>query len=371
MRTILAVALLVLSASSGKAQEVVKTVQTETGLIEVTGLASGLDHPWGMAFLPDGRLLVTERAGHLRILDNSNDLSDPLQGVPEVFAHGQGGLLDVALDPEFQENQLVYLSFAKAGEGGASTAIGRGRLEGNRIENFEVLFRQHPKVAGSAHFGGRIVFSQKGHLYLAMGERFKFDPAQDLANHLGTIIRINNDGSIPRDNPFFGRSGAEDEIWSYGHRNIEGMAFQPETGELWVAEMGPKGGDELNLIKKGENYGWPVVSWGEHYDGRDIPDPPTQPRFEDAKKVWTPVIAPSGLEFYTGDMFPEWQGDALIGGLVSQGLVRVKFNGTDPTGEERIPLGARIRDAEQAPDGSVYVLTDQDDGDIWRLGRAQ
>lgn len=349
----------------------VQTVQTEAGIITVANLASGLNHPWGMAFLPDGRLLVTERAGQLRLLGPDNTLSEPLAGTPEVFNQGQGGLLDVALDPDFKSNRLVYLSFAEPGSGGASTAVGRGRLQDGRIEDFKIIFRQQPKVFGPNHFGGRIVFSPGGKLFLTLGDRFKGEPAQELSNHLGTIVRINRNGSVPEDNPFVERANAESEIWTYGHRNIEAAAIQPGSGVLWIAEMGPRGGDELNLIKTGQNYGWPVVSWGQHYDGEDIPNPPTHPRFADARIHWTPVISPSGMEFYTGNMFSEWRGSALIGGLTTQGIVRIGFDGMKVTGEERIPLGARIRDIEQAPDGSVYVLTDQKDGNIWRLSASE
>jgi glucose/arabinose dehydrogenase len=362
--TMLAASLLLMTSVMAQHPE---TVETEAGTITVTNLASGLNHPWGMVFLPDGRLLVTERAGQLRILSTDNTLSEPLDGVPEVFARGQGGLLDVALDPDFDSNQLVYLSFAEPGEDGASTALGRGRLEDNRIADFAVIFRQTPKVSGRNHFGGRLVFSPEGMLFLTMGERFKFEPAQELSNHLGTIVRINPDGSVPEDNPFAEQADAEDEIWTYGHRNIEAAAIRPETETLWIAEMGPRGGDELNRIEAGQNYGWPIVSWGEHYDGEDIPDPPTQPRFANARVHWTPVISPSGMAFYTGDMFPAWQDSALIGGLSAQGVVRVAFDGSEVAEAERIPLNARIRDVEQAPDGSVYVLTDQNNGNVWRL----
>jgi glucose/arabinose dehydrogenase len=361
--TALAAAILVAMPAAAQVQ----SVETEAGTVSVSTMASGLVHPWGMTFLPDGRLLVTERPGRLRLLGPGNTLSEPLAGTPEVFDRGQGGLLDVALDSDFTSNRFVYLSFAEPSEGGASTAVGRGRLEDNRIAGFEVLFRQRPKVPGPNHFGGRIVFAPEGDLFLTTGERFKFDPAQDLSNHLGTIIRVNADGSVPGGNPFVNRTNAADEIWTYGHRNIEAAAIQPDTGALWIAEMGPRGGDELNLIEAGRNYGWPVVSWGQHYDGRDIPDPPAHPQFADAHKHWTPVISPSGMVFYTGNMFPDWRGSALIGGLTARGIVRVTFDGLEVTGEERIPLGARIREVEQAPDGSVYVLTDQDDGDIWRL----
>ena len=344
------------------------SVKAEAGSVNVETLAGDLNHPWGMAFLPDKRLLVTERSGTLRILDQNNKLSTPLKGVPEVIARGQGGMLDVALDPDFNQNRLVWLSFAEPGPNGtASTAVGRGQLEDNELKDFKVIFRQQPKVEGNNHFGGRIVFTPEGHLILTMGERFKFEPAQDLSNHLGTIVRLNRDGSIPPDNPFVGKSNAEAAIWSYGHRNIESAAIDPATKKLWVAEMGPKGGDEFNQPAAGRNYGWPVVSWGKHYDGGNIPNPPTRPEFADAVIHWTPTISPSGMVFYTGSLFPAWKGSALIGGLTSSGIVRVKVNGEQAEEVERIPLATRVRDVEQAPDGSVYVLTDQSNGKILRL----
>lgn len=343
------------------------TVTTQTGPIAVERVVSGLVHPWGMAFLPDGRLLVTERPGRLRILGTDGRLSEPLAGVPQVFAQGQGGLLDVALDPEFPQNRLVYLSYAEAGLGGASTALGRGVLAGDRIDGFQVIFRQEPKVSGPNHFGSRIVFAPDGTLFLTLGERFKFEPAQDLSSGLGKIMRLNRDGSIPRDNPFVGRPEAQAAIWSYGHRNIQAAAINPQTGALWVTEMGPRGGDELNLPERGRNYGWPLVSWGTHYDGTPIPNPPTRPEFADAVKHWTPAIAPSGMVFYTGDLFPEWRGNALIGSLTRQALVRVGVQGSQVTGEEIIRLGPRIRDVAQGPDGAVYLLTDQSNGQVLRL----
>lgn len=365
-RSILPLVILVLSAGTACSQK--STVQTDAGSIKVEQLADNLKHPWGMAFLPDGRLLVTERAGNLRILNTNNQLSEPLAGTPKVFANGQGGLLDVALDPDFAQNNLVYLSFAEPGNNNtASTALGRGKLQGNQLLDFKVIFSQQPKVDGPNHFGGRIVFTPEGHIMLTLGERFKFDPAQDLSNHLGTIVRINRDGSIPKDNPFVGKQNAAEAIWSYGHRNIESAAIQPNTSKLWIAEMGPKGGDELNQPEAGKNYGWPLVSWGKHYDGREIPNPPTRPEFADALVHWTPTISPSGMIFYTGSMFPSWQGSALIGGLTSSGIVRVQVNGNQAKEVERIPLSVRTRDVEQAPDGSVYVLTDQNNGKILRL----
>lgn len=368
---LLAAGVLTTALTSAPAMAQNSTVQTEAGPIAVENLADGLQHPWGMAFLPDGRLLVTERAGDLRILGTDGELSEPVDGTPEVFSEGQGGLLDVALDPEFTSNRLVYLSFAEPGGDGASTAVGRGRLQDGGIEDFEVIFSQQPKVPGPNHFGGRIAFSPEGKLFLTMGDRFKGEPAQDLSGHLGTIVRINRDGTVPEDNPFVDEADAMDEIWSYGHRNIESAAIHPQTGTLWIAEMGPLGGDELNLPEAGHNYGWPVVSWGKHYDGTPIPDPPTHPEFADAITHWTPVISPSGMAFYTGDVFPEWQGSMLIGGLTAQGIVRVVTDGQEVTDEERIPLGARIRDVEQGPNGFVYVLTDEADGNVWRIEPAE
>lgn len=351
----------------------VETLQTGEGVkMQVETLAGGLNHPWGMAFLPDDRLLITERnTGNLYIMDTDHTLSGPLEGVPEVRAYGQGGLMDVTLDPDFEENSYVYLSYAKPGEGGrAATALGRGELARGRIDNFQDIFVQAPYIRGSNHFGNRIAFSPDGkYLFLGLGERFQFDPAQDLSNHLGKVIRLYPDGRVPEDNPFAGRANARPEIWSFGHRNIEAMAFQPETRALWVGEMGPMGGDELNKIEKGANYGWPVVSWGDNYDGSKIPDPLTYPEFADAAIHWTPVISPSGMVFYQGGMFPGWKNSALIGGLTTGELVRVVFEGNKVREEERLPLPERVRDVDTGPDGAIYVLTDEDNGKLLRISR--
>ena len=344
-----------------------QTLDTETGKIKVETVAEGLNHPWGMAFLPDGRLLVTERAGGLRIMSTDGTLSEPLSGVPEVVAKGQGGLLDVALDPNFADTKLVYLSYAEPGKDGAGTAVARGRLEGSDLKDVQVIFRQMPKVSGGNHFGGRLAFTPDSKLFVTLGERFKSEPAQDLTNHLGKIVRINSDGSVPPDNPFISQTDAQPEIWSYGHRNVEGAAIHPETGKLWEVEFGPRGGDELNIPAAGANYGWPVVSWGTYYDGKDIPNPPTHPEFSDAVRHWTPVISPSGITFYTADAIPGWKHNLLISGLSSQAIIRLSLDGETVTGEERIPMGARIRDVEQGPDGAVYALTDDGDGAVLRL----
>jgi glucose/arabinose dehydrogenase len=352
--------------ASSAAQTRLKSDKAE---ILVETVAGGLNHPWGLAFLPDGGMLVTERPGRLRLVAADGKVSPALAGVPSVYAQGQGGLLDVALAPDFAASRLIYLSFAEAGEGGASTAVARGRLNeaATALEGTTVIFRQQPKVTGGNHFGSRLAFARDGKLFITTGERFRFEPAQDLSNQIGKILRINPDGSVPQDNPFAGRAGARPEIWSYGHRNIQSAAIHPGTGALWEVEHGPRGGDELILAEPGRNYGWPLVSWGRHYDGRDIPDPPTRPDLAGSVHQWTPVIGPSGMAFYTGEAFPAWRGDVLIGGLVSQGLVRVSLDGTRMTGEERIALGARIRDVRQGPDGFVYALTDADNGRILRL----
>ena len=340
---------------------------TKAGTIKVETVATGLGHPWGLAFLPDGRMLVTERSGTLRLVSKDGKLTEPLSGVPEVVVAGQGGLLDVAIDPDFKSNGLVYLSYSEPGEGGASTAVARGKLGESGLDNVEVIFRQEPKVEGGNHFGSRLVFAPDGKLFVTLGERFTFTPAQDLNNDLGKIVRINPDGSVPKDNPFVGHKDARPEIWSYGHRNPQGAAINPETGRLWETEFGPRGGDELNIPQAGKNYGWPVVSWGNHYTGQDIPDPPTHPEFADAIYHWNPVISPSGITFYTGDAIPGWKGNLLIGALSGQAIVRLTLDGEKVVGEERIPMGTRIRDVVQGPDGAVYALTDEGNGEILRL----
>ncbi|WP_372620389.1 PQQ-dependent sugar dehydrogenase [Falsiroseomonas sp.] len=366
MRLLFAAALLLPACAQAQPRE----VQTSAGTVRVEVLADGLVHPWAVAVLPDGRLLVTERPGRLRLVSRQGELSPPLDGVPEVFARRQGGLLDVALDPDFAGNRRIYLSYAEPGEGGtAGTAVARGRLnaEATALEEVRVIWRQQPKVEGGNHFGSRLVFAPDGRLIVTLGDRYEFDPAQDLSGTIGMVVRIEPDGGVPPDNPFVNRSNARPEIWSYGHRNIQAAAIHPETGALWVAEMGPRGGDELNLVEAGRNYGWPLVSWGRHYSGQGIPDPPTRPDLAGSVHQWTPVIAPSGMVFYTGEAFPGWRGDMLIGGLRAQGIVRLRLADGGVQNEERIALGARIRDVAQAPDGAILALTDQSNGQVLRL----
>ena len=360
------VATIVIVSQTVFAREQPRIVETQSGRLAVETVASGLRDPWSLAFLPDGRMLVTERAGRIRIVTREGTLSAPLPGVPAVYSSGQGGLLDLALAPDFATSRLIYFSFGEPGEGGASTAVARARLGDNRLDDMTVIFRAVPKTGGGAHFGSRLAFAHDGKLFVTTGERFRFDPAQDLSTHLGKVLRINPDGSVPNDNPFVGRANVRPEIWSWGHRNVEGAAIHPETGRLWTHEMGPAGGDELNITEAGRNYGWPLVSWGRHYDGRDIPDPPTRPDFAQSIRHWVPVIAPSGMTFYAGDAIPAWKGNLLIGGMVARAIVRLTLNGEQVTGEERVSMGGRIRDVRQGLDGAVYAI-DESNGTILRL----
>jgi glucose/arabinose dehydrogenase len=344
--------------------------ETQKARVRVVTVAEGLEHPWGMAFLPDGALLVTERSGQLRLV-RDGEVSDPIAGVPAVRDRGQGGLLDVALDPNFATTRLVYLSYSEAGGEGAGTAVARGQLNGARLDNTQVIFRQQPKTGGGNHFGSRLVFARDGTLFVTLGERFNYrDEAQNPANHLGKIVRINPDGSVPPDNPFVGRGdGARPEIWSLGHRNVQGAALHPETGALWTDEHGPRGGDEINIPQAGKNYGWPVIGYGVHYSGAKIGVGTAKPGLEQPIYYWDPSIAPSGMAFYTGDRFPAWRGNLFVGALKYRLLVRLELNGTRVVAEERMlqDLDERIRNVRQGPDGLIYLLTDSDDGRILRL----
>ena len=354
------------------------TFDTENGAIAVSTHADGLENPWAIAFLPDGGMLVTERPGRLRHVGEDGALSDPIAGVPEVDARGQGGLLDVTLDPDFAENRTIYLSYAETGDGGNGTAVARGVLSEDMtsLGDVEVIFRQQPKVQSRAHFGSRLVFDREGHLFVTLGERsaeqFRTQ-AQDLDSHLGKIVRIRPDGSVPDDNPFVGQDGALPEIFAYGVRNPQAAALHPETGLLWEIEHGPRGGDELNVIRPGENYGWPVVTLGVNYSGTTIGEGlQTKEGMVDPVHAWTPVIAPSGMIFYDGETFGGWDGNLFVGGLASTALVRLELDGERVTHEERLleDLGLRIRDVAQGPDGTIYVATDEASGAILRIAPA-
>jgi glucose/arabinose dehydrogenase len=341
------------------------------GTITTETVVSGLEHPWALAFLPDGRILVTERPGRLRIVDTTGRLSEPLGGVPQVQAVSQGGLLDVAIDPDFAQNQLVYLSFSEPGDGGVSgTSVARGRLGNGRLDNVEIIYRQQPKVRSGGHYGSRLVFSRDGKLFVTQGDRqagsFR-QQAQQISSGIGKIVRINRDGTIPSDNPFVGRDDARPEIWSLGHRNAQAAALHPETGELWTVEHGAQGGDELNRPEKGKNYGWPTITYGRDYGGGSIGEGSQREGMEQPVYYWDPVIAPSGMTFYTGDRYPGWKGSAFVGSMGTRALVRLTIENGRVTAEERYPLGGRIRDVQQGPDGLLYVVTDEDNGALLRV----
>ncbi len=348
--------------------------RSEDGPFRVVTVAGGLEHPWGLAFLPDGRMLVTERPGRLRIVTIDGSVSPPVAGVPAVYETGQGGLLDVALDPGFADNRLVYLSYAEADGKVAGTAVARGRLVegdagGARLDEVQVIFRQQPKVRGPNHWGSRLVFAPDGTLFVTLGERFQRDRAQRPDEHLGKLIRINPDGSVPKDNPFAGSSSARPEIWSLGHRNMQGAAINPASGRLWTHEHGARGGDEINIPEAGKNYGWPIITYGRDYTMLPIGEGTAKPGLEQPIYYWDPSIAPSGMAFYTGDAFPAWRGDLFVGALAEQVLVRLEIDGSKITHEERLlrELGERIRDVRQGPDGRLWLLTDSPEGRVLRL----
>lgn len=348
-----------------------QTFSSQRHNFRVVTLTDDLEHPWGLAFLPDGRMLVTERPGRLRVVDKDGTLSGPLSGVPNVAADGQGGLLDVALAPDFAQSRSIFLSYAEPGAGGSGTTVARARLADNAsgLENVQVIFRQEPKVTGGAHFGSRIVFARDGNVFITTGDRQNRPFVQDLSKLQGKVIRLRPDGSIPRDNPFVNRQGARAEIWSYGHRNLQGAALHPETGQLWTVEHGAAGGDELNAPKAGRNYGWPVITYGRDYSGAPIGEGQRKEGMEQPVHYWDPSIAPSGLMFYTGDRFPGWKGSAFVGALGFRLLARLELEGERVRAEERLldGMGQRIRAVVQGPDGLIYLLSDHDDGRIMRI----
>ena len=337
---------------------------------EISPVAT-FNEPWAMVFLPDGRLLVTEKRGHLYVVAQDGDKSRAVEEVPNVDYRGQGGLGDVIIHPDFENNELVYVSYAEAGTGNVrGAAVARGRLVGKggnfHLENVEVIWRQNPKVTDDGHYGHRMAFGPDGHLFISSGDRQKFEPAQHMTGNLGKIVRLNDDGSVPEDNPFFERGDVTAQIWTLGHRNPLGLAFD-ESGRLWNTEMGPLHGDELNLVVKSSNYGYPIVSEGDHYSGDPIPDHDTRPEFEAPKVAWVPTIAPAGFIFYSGTQFPQWQGSALIAGLASRAIIRVEIDGDSAREIERFDLGARVREIEQGPEGALWVLEDKDGGRLLKL----
>lgn len=346
------------------------TVRTEEHALRVRVLVQGLEHPWSLAFLPDGRMLVTERSGRLRIVREGKLDPQPVSGLPPVAANGQGGLLDVALHPRHAENGWVYLSYSARGPGGFGTEVARGRLVQNRLEDVQIIFRMQPKVSGGRHFGSRLVFDRQGMLFVTLGERGDQDRAQRMDEHLGKIVRLHDDGRIPQDNPFRSQAGALPEIYSLGNRNVQGAALHPSTGELWAHEHGPQGGDELNVIRAGANYGWPVVTYGRNYGtGTQIGEGTHKPGMTPPLHYWVPSIAPSGMAFYTGDRFAKWRGDLFVGALKDEMLVRLRLDGEKVVREERMLKGTlgRIRDVRQGPDGFIYLLTDESPGVLARI----
>lgn len=334
----------------------------------VVTVVQGLERPWGLAFLPNGDVLVTERRGRLRLVRDGKLVEKPVEGVPEVAATGQGGLLDVVLHPQFSENRWVYLSYAARGEGGAGTEVARGRLRDGRLEEVETILVAEPKESGGRHFGSRLVFDNDGHLYITLGDRGHMPNGQDLGTHTGSIVRVNDDGSVPGDNPFAG--GERPEIFSYGNRNVQGAALHPDTGVLWANEHGPQGGDELNVIESGRNYGWPVITYGANYGtGTKIGEGTHKEGMEQPLWYWDPSIAPSGMTFYSGDKFPAWRNSVFVGALKFELLARLELDGNRVVSEERLLENefGRIRAVKEGPDGFIYLLTDESDGRLLRL----
>ena len=345
-------------------------ITTSSEKIRIVEVIRGLEHPWGMAFLPDGRILVTERPGRLRLVENGQLVPKPVSGLPTIVAQGQGGLLDVALHPRFAENQLVYIAYTSARERGISTDVARAKLVGAELEDVQVIFRGNRGTTTGRHFGSRLVFDGKGFLYIGLGDHGQMDRAQDSADHAGSVIRIHDDGRIPADNPYQQQSDWLPEIYSIGNRNVQGAALHPVSGELWTHEHGPQGGDEINIIRAGRNYGWPVITYGVNYGiGTRIGIGTHKDGMEQPLYQWTPSIAPSGMTFYSGDTFPNWHGDLFVGALRGQMLVRLTLEGEQVVAEERMLQNqvGRIRDVRQGPDGFIYLLTDARNGALLRL----
>lgn len=358
---------LVFVAGAGSAQQVHRAADHA---FRVDTVVRGLSHPWSVAFLPDGGMLVTERGGQLRVVRNGRLEPRAVAGVPEVWARGQGGLLDVALHPRFGENRLVYLSYSKPGSRGATTAVVRGRFDGQRLTDVREIFEAKAwHNRSTVHFGSRLAFDRQGYLFITVGERGEMQAAQDLSNHQGKHIRLHDDGRVPRDNPFVGRRGAQPEIFTYGNRNPQGLVIHPQTGVPWSVEHGARGGDEVNVILPGRNYGWPVITYGINYNGSKITDITEKEGMEQPLHYWVPSIATSGMAFYTGDRFPRWKNDLFVGGLNGRQLARLRFDGTRRVSVEPLLRDAvgRIRDVRNGPDGYLYLLIDAPDAPLLRL----
>ena len=352
------------------AQDRSSVISSEKQAFRLVTLLNGLENPWSLAFLPDGQMLVTERAGRLRLVSQDFKLNPkPIDGLPEVVAQGQGGLFDVVLHPQYAQNGWIYWAYNAPGQGGWGTAMARGKLQGHRMTDVQVLFSMQPKTRSSHHFGGRIVFDQAGFLYLTLGDRGDKDRAQKLNDHAGSVIRLHDDGRVPEDNPFVKREGALAEKWTLGNRNMQGAAVHPQTGQLWTHEHGPQGGDEVNVMRSGLNYGWPVITYGVNYGlGTKIGVGQAKVGLEQPLHAWVPSIAPSGMAFVSGSHFPQWQGNLLVGALRGQMLVRLTLDGEKVLGEERLLQGrSRLRDVRMGPDGFVYLLTDEAQGALLRL----
>ncbi len=349
----------------------VEIYQSQDYRLRVVTLAKGLEYPWGLAFLPSGSMIVSELGGTLRLVSPKGVVSAPLKGVPDVYAQGQGGMLDVLPDRDFRNNYTIYFSYAEPGKGGGATAVARARLNVKKLQltDVKVIFRALPKSEGGRHFGSRLVLARDNTLFITIGDRAQRERVQDFSINRGQVIRINRDGSIPEDNPFIGRAGYRPEVWSLGHRNPQGAALHPDTGKLWIHEHGAQGGDEINVPEAGKNYGWPIISYGEYYSGKKIGVGTRKPGLEQPIYYWDPSIAPSGMAFYTGDRFAKWRGNLFIGALKSRLVVRLVLKGETIVAEERIlaKLDERIRDVRQGPDGFLYLLTDSDNGRILRV----
>ncbi|RUO33606.1 PQQ-dependent sugar dehydrogenase [Aliidiomarina soli] len=371
-RSLALVSLSVMTLAAAQAE----TIETRWADVDVETVSEGLNHPWGLAFLNDGRMLVTERAGTMRIIEADGTHGEPISGLPEIKVMRQGGLFDVKLSPNYSSDSLIYFAYSEPESEGSeitSTAVARARLEDNALHDLEVIFSQYPKEEGGRHYGGRLTFSDDGeYLFIGLGDRgHRQDDAQTLDKHTGKLVRIHPDGSVPEDNPYVNEEGALEEIWSYGHRNIQGMDIQPSTGHLWAVEHGPQGGDELNRPQSGHNYGWPVITHGEQYGGGEVGIGFKKDDMELPVWHWTPSIAVSGMTFYDGNQFPAWQGNVLATGLRGQQVARLEVDGDHVIHQETLELGQRIREIQVGPDGYIYLLTDDADGKVLRLSPAE